>query len=191
MTTWREGRRLLDWAIATGQPPVRDFLKALEADPPHRAPGTAVYLTSEASAIPRPLTRQVQFQRTLHVVILTFVRAEVPRLDMEERIDLQTLAPGIYRLFARYGFMEQPTRWPPCVWLKSGGSPSSLPIRSISSAATHPSLRARKTCQCGASARSLSHGAQQRARVTVLRHSDASFNGVRDANGALKERAEV
>jgi KUP system potassium uptake protein len=27
---------------------------------------------------------------------------------MEERIDLQTLAPGIYRLFARYGFMEQP-----------------------------------------------------------------------------------
>ena len=109
MTTWREGRRLLDWAIATGQPPARDFLKALESDPPHRVPGTAVYLTSEASAIPRPLTQQVQFQRTLHerVVILTFVRAEVPRLDMEERIDLQTLAPGIYRLFARYGFMEQ------------------------------------------------------------------------------------
>jgi KUP system potassium uptake protein len=109
MTTWREGRRLLDWAIATAQPPARDFLKALESDPPHRVPGTAVYLTSEASAIPRPLTQQVQFQRTLHerVVILTFVRAEVPRLDMEERIDLQTLAPGIYRLFARYGFMEQ------------------------------------------------------------------------------------
>lgn len=110
MTTWREGRRLLDWNIASGQTPAREFLKALTSKPPHRVPGTAVYLTSEASVTPRPLIQQVEYQGTLHerVVILTFVRTVVPRLVNEERIDLQTLAPGIYRLFARYGFMEQP-----------------------------------------------------------------------------------
>jgi KUP system potassium uptake protein len=56
MATWREGRRLLNWTIARGQLPTAEFLALLESNPPNRAPGTAVYLTSEASAIPRPLT---------------------------------------------------------------------------------------------------------------------------------------
>jgi KUP system potassium uptake protein len=110
MATWREGRRLLDWTIAREQIPTAEFLKQLAADPPLRAPGTAVYLTSEATVIPRPLTQQLRYQRTLpeRVVILTFVRVEAPRLLREERIELSLLAPAIYRLVARYGFMEQP-----------------------------------------------------------------------------------
>jgi KUP system potassium uptake protein len=110
MATWRDGRRLLNWNIARQQVPMPQFLQTLQSNPPNRVAGTAVYLTSEASAIPRPLTLQLQFQRTLHerIIILTFARTEVPRLTPEERISVEQLAPGVYRVVARHGFMEQP-----------------------------------------------------------------------------------
>jgi KUP system potassium uptake protein len=110
MATWREGRRLLNWNVAREQSSTADFLKGLASDPPHRVAGTAVYLTSEASVIPRSLMQQVRLQRSLHErsIILTFVRTEVPRLTREERVAVETVAPGIYRVIARYGFMEQP-----------------------------------------------------------------------------------
>jgi KUP system potassium uptake protein len=110
MATWREGRRLLNWTVAREQTSSADFIKGLERDPPNRVPGTAVYLTGEASIIPRPLIQQVRLQRSLHErsIVLTFVRAEVPRLTPEERVAVATLAPGIFRVVARYGFMEQP-----------------------------------------------------------------------------------
>jgi KUP system potassium uptake protein len=110
MATWREGRRLLNWSVAREQTPTADFIQGLERDPPNRVPGTAVYLTGEASIIPRPLIQQVRFQRSLHErsIVLTFVRTEVPRLTREERVEVEALASGIYRVVARYGFMEQP-----------------------------------------------------------------------------------
>ena len=86
------------------------FLESLKSDPPNHVAGTAVYLTSEASALPRALTLQLQFQQTLHerIVILTFARTETPRLTPEERISVEPIADGISRVVARYGFMEQP-----------------------------------------------------------------------------------
>lgn len=110
MATWREGRRLLNWTIARQQVSTAEFLESLQSEPPNRIDGTAVYLTSEASVIPRTLTLQLRFQRTLHerVIILTFARVDVPRVTREERIHVETMTAGIYRLVARYGFMEQP-----------------------------------------------------------------------------------
>jgi len=36
------------------------------------------------------------------------VRPEVPFVTPEDRIEVQTLAPGLCRVIARYGFMETP-----------------------------------------------------------------------------------
>jgi KUP system potassium uptake protein len=54
--------------------------------------------------------QQVRLQRSLHErsIILTFVRTEVPRLTRDERVAVETVAPGIHRVIAHYGFMEQP-----------------------------------------------------------------------------------
>ncbi|HYM36190.1 MAG TPA: KUP/HAK/KT family potassium transporter, partial [Steroidobacteraceae bacterium] len=110
MATWHEGRRTLNWAISCDQVSAREFLRSLAELPPQRVSGTAVYLTSEASVIPRAMTQSVRFYGALHErnVLLTFVSAEAPRLAPEERISVETLAPGIYRVLARYGFMQQP-----------------------------------------------------------------------------------
>lgn len=110
MSTWQEGRRTLAWLIAREQMPVRDFLALIEKDPPLRVEGTAVYLAAEAGGMPRALLNNLKFNRVLHQrnVLLTFVRPEVPFVQPEERIDVQTLGEGLCRITARYGFMETP-----------------------------------------------------------------------------------
>ena len=110
MSTWQEGRRTINWLIAREQMPVHDFLTMIQKDPPHVVDGTAVYLASEAGGMPRALLNNVRFNRVLHErnLLLTFVRPEVPYVAPEERIEVQTLAPTLSRVIARYGFMETP-----------------------------------------------------------------------------------
>jgi KUP system potassium uptake protein len=110
MTTWYEGRRTLSWAVAREQMPLREFLASLVGQPPQSVPGTAVYLASDASGVPRALTQNIRFNRVIHqrVILLSFLRPEVPRVAATERIEVQKLAPGMLRVVARYGFMETP-----------------------------------------------------------------------------------
>jgi KUP system potassium uptake protein len=96
--------------ISKEQMPVREFLGMLEKQPPQRVSGTAVYLASEAGGIPRAFLNNLRFNHVLHErnVLLTFVRPEVPYVPAEERIEVQPLGPGMYRVNAHYGFMESP-----------------------------------------------------------------------------------
>jgi KUP system potassium uptake protein len=111
MSTWYEGRKNLNWLLTTQQVTTRDFLAALAKDPPHRAPGTAVYMVSEASGIPRTLTQNLRFNGVLHErnLLVTFTSADVPSIPAEDRVTVQTIAPGVFRVVARYGFMETPS----------------------------------------------------------------------------------
>lgn len=110
MSTWQEGRRTLNWLVAKEQMPVRDFQALIEKNPPHRVEGTAVYLAAEAGGMPRALLNNLRFNRVLHErnVLLTFVRPEVPYVSPHERLEIQSLGPGLCRIIARYGFMETP-----------------------------------------------------------------------------------
>jgi KUP system potassium uptake protein len=110
MTTWQQGRKLLNWQIQKEQVPVHDFIKLIRTRLPHRVEGTAVYLSSEPGGIPRALSNNLRFNHVLHErnVLLTFSRPEIPYVDPEERVQVRTLDPGLYQVIARYGFMETP-----------------------------------------------------------------------------------
>ena len=110
MYTWRDGRKNLNWEAARRQMPLPEFLRILAERPPLRTLGTAVYLTNEASTIPPALVQHLRFHGVLHerVVILTFARLDTPRVPQDERIKWEELTDGVYKLVARYGFMEQP-----------------------------------------------------------------------------------
>lgn len=110
MSTWHEGRKNLNWILTTEQVSTREFLAQLEKEPPQRVDGTAVYLVSEASGVPRALTQNMKFNGVLHErnLLFTFSSAEVPIVPNEERVAVQTLAPGLFRVVARFGFMETP-----------------------------------------------------------------------------------
>jgi KUP system potassium uptake protein len=110
MSAWSEGRRTLSWLVAREQTPMRDFLAEIEKKPPHKVPGTAVYMVSDASGVPRALSQNIRFNHVIHErnVLLSFLHPEMPRVPPEQRIEVQNIAPGVQRVVARYGFMETP-----------------------------------------------------------------------------------
>lgn len=110
MSTWHEGRKNLNWLLTTQQISTRDFLAQIEANPPRRVAGTAVYLVSEASGVPRALTQNLRLNGVLHErnLLFTFSSAEVPSVPEDERVTVQLLAPGLFRVIVRFGFMETP-----------------------------------------------------------------------------------
>jgi KUP system potassium uptake protein len=110
MTTWIEGRRRLSIATSERAIPVDTFLESLALNPPHRVRGTAVFLAAETEGVPLVLLHHLKHNQVLHetVILLTVATEEVPRVADAERVRVEPLSLGFYRVIARYGFMEEP-----------------------------------------------------------------------------------
>ncbi|MGC1272252.1 MAG: KUP/HAK/KT family potassium transporter, partial [Planctomycetaceae bacterium] len=110
MSTWRRGRLIVFERMRERLIPLEQFLQRLDGEPPARVPGTAVFLFSNPHGTPPALRFNVAHNRVLHetVVILTIQTEEVPHVPDRERLRIETVRPGIYRLTAIYGFMDEP-----------------------------------------------------------------------------------
>ena len=69
-----------------------------------------MYLTSRIEGAPVALLHNVKHNEVLHArnVLVTVLTAEVPYVAEEGRIEIVDLGSSFYRVFVRYGFMEQP-----------------------------------------------------------------------------------
>jgi KUP system potassium uptake protein len=110
MTTWRRGREIMAARLARDSQPVGPFLRSLREREPQRVPGTAVYLTGDLNLAPRALLLNLRWNKVLHekIVLLTMVTTAEPRVARDQRVTISDLLPGVLRVEARYGFMEQP-----------------------------------------------------------------------------------
>jgi KUP system potassium uptake protein len=110
MTTWRRGARLLIREVAGRSVPLQRFFAEMEAHPPVRVPGTAVFLTAHVDGTPEVLRHHVRHNKVVHeeVVFLSVVPEEVPEVPDTERVSVEPLGHGFHRVVARYGFMETP-----------------------------------------------------------------------------------
>ena len=110
MQSWQHGRASMMARLLREQKPVRDFLEDLKRDPPVRVPGTAVFPDAKASGIPRAMLNNIKFNRILHehVVLLTVVTREQPRVQQSKRLIVTPVGDGIVRVVAQVGFMEKP-----------------------------------------------------------------------------------
>jgi len=75
----------------------------------HQISGTAVYLNSNQTHTPPALLQNLKHNKVMHeqIVILTIDIVPVPRIVFENRINIEKLAEGFYRISAHYGFMDQ------------------------------------------------------------------------------------
>jgi KUP system potassium uptake protein len=82
----------------------------LKRDPPVRVAGTSIFLDPKASGIPRALLNNIKFNRVMHehVVLLTVVTRELPRIAASKRVTVTPVCEGIVRVVAQFGFMEKP-----------------------------------------------------------------------------------
>jgi KUP system potassium uptake protein len=110
MTTWKTGRANLAALLRQGALPMELLLEDLKRRDLPRVPGTAVFLTAESETAPAVLLHQLKHNKVLHeeVVLLSVRSAEVPDVDEHERLEVEALGLGFYRLVATYGFMETP-----------------------------------------------------------------------------------
>ncbi|MGB0087615.1 MAG: potassium transporter Kup [Rhodomicrobiaceae bacterium] len=110
MVSWVRGARALSTATQRSEIDLDWLSRKLEASPPHRVPGTAVFLTANAKLAPTSLMHNLKHNRVLHErnVILTIVTKDVPRVPRAERVEVTQLDSTFWRVIASYGFMETP-----------------------------------------------------------------------------------
>ena len=110
MWTWRRGTRILANKSRRTEVPLESLLRNLEKRPPHRVPGTAVFLTSDPESAPTALMHNLKHNKILHEhnVILTIVTADTPRVPEEDRVIMTPVSPHFSKVTLNFGYMEQP-----------------------------------------------------------------------------------
>ncbi len=111
MLTWVYGSKVLARATKKNEADLDWLIRHLEAKPPHRVPGTAVFLTADPESAPTALLHNLKHNRVLHErnIILSIRTEEMPRIPRHERVEIERLSDGFIRVIARYGFMETPS----------------------------------------------------------------------------------
>ncbi|MCW5576314.1 MAG: potassium transporter Kup [Burkholderiales bacterium] len=109
MLTWRRGRRILAGRLGASAIPVESFFKSLLQFPPHRVPGTAVFMVADGNAVPHALLHNLSHNKVLHerVVLLTVSVADVPWIPFGERVAVESLGHGCWRVRLHYGFKNR------------------------------------------------------------------------------------
>lgn len=110
MGTWFRGRKAVQRQLLQGSLPLGVFLAELERRPPDRVPGTAVFMTANAEGTPDALLHNLKHNKVLHerVVVLRFAVGEAPYVDPAERVQIERLSGGFFRVTGFFGFRETP-----------------------------------------------------------------------------------
>ncbi|MES2833534.1 MAG: potassium transporter Kup [Pseudomonadota bacterium] len=110
MWTWVRGSQILSDKSKKDSLPLADLIEMLRARPPHRAPGTAIFLTSDADIAPVALMHNLKHNKVLHEknVVLTVRTTDRPRVEESQRIVMEPINDDFKKITISYGFMEQP-----------------------------------------------------------------------------------
>lgn len=110
MTTWRTGRAALASSREMKSLPLGAFLADVGATRPLRVPGTAVVMSGTPDGVPVVLLHHFKHNRTLHerVVLFSVTTDRQPRVQAPDRVTLEDLGHGFFRVNARVGFMQDP-----------------------------------------------------------------------------------
>lgn len=110
MATWVRGSQILFDKSRRDSVLLTDLIDMLKARPPHRVPGTAIFLTSDSEVAPVALMHNLKHNKILHEknIILTVDTRNIPRVHESERITIEKLDEDFKRVTVHYGFMESP-----------------------------------------------------------------------------------
>ncbi len=110
MWTWARGTQQLFEQSRKTSVPLVDFIPMIEKSSALRAPGTAVFLTSDGPATPPALLHNLKHNHVLHehIIVLTVETRDVPRVPDNERAVIESLSDRFERISLRFGFMETP-----------------------------------------------------------------------------------
>ena len=110
MATWKTGRRLVWERIKDATLPRDLFIADIQANPPQRVPGTAIFMAGNPNGTPVALLHNLKHNKILHErnILLTVITTEEAHVPDAERVEVEQLPAGFQRVVGRYGFMEEP-----------------------------------------------------------------------------------
>ncbi|RAU23310.1 potassium transporter Kup [Paramagnetospirillum kuznetsovii] len=111
MSTWRRGRVILAKRLAEGAMPLEMFLQQQkQSEHMLRVRGTAIFMTGDTDTVPIALLHNLKHNKALHqrVVFMTVITDDIPRVSARDRVVVEGLAEGFYRITVRYGFFQEP-----------------------------------------------------------------------------------
>lgn len=110
MSTWSRGRSRLLHSIRRQGLALQDFVDDLDPRGLNRARRTAVYLVADPSTVPQALLHNLRHNQVLHErnLILTVVFHERPWVSMAQRLHIEPLGHGFWRVTVNFGFMNTP-----------------------------------------------------------------------------------
>ncbi len=111
MYTWHRGSAILARVTRRDETDLDWLVRRLEAKPPARVPGTAVFLSADVDAAPTALMHNLKHNRVLHernVVLSIRTDTSKPRVPRHERLQIDRSNEMFTRVIASYGFMETP-----------------------------------------------------------------------------------
>ncbi len=110
MLTWKTGRSLLYNRLKHDENRINPFIDSIDSGSFPRVKGSAVFLTPNETGIPRAMLHNLKHNKVLHekVVIVTVRFVDYPYTAPDERINVNALPHGFYRVTINYGFMDEP-----------------------------------------------------------------------------------
>ncbi|MDF1481247.1 potassium transporter Kup [Extensimonas sp. H3M7-6] len=110
MSTWKEGRALLNASLRQDALKLQDFLDSVFLSPPTRVDGTAVFLTAEPGIVPNALLHNLKHNKVLHRqnLFVTVRNHEVPWIGLDKRLEVEPLGHDCWQVIVHYGFKNDP-----------------------------------------------------------------------------------
>ncbi|MEI8304471.1 MAG: potassium transporter Kup [Burkholderiales bacterium] len=110
MTTWHEGRRLLNRSLEADGLELSGFLDAVFAVPPARVEGTAVFLSAQPGTVPHALLHNLKHNKVLHEhnLFVTVRSHEIPWVGLDKRLEIEPLGHNAWQVVVNYGFKNDP-----------------------------------------------------------------------------------
>ncbi|CAN5326175.1 potassium transporter Kup [soil metagenome] len=111
MATWRRGRDLLFQHIRSNDPDLLPFITQLVSSASiRRAERTAVYAVAATDTVPQALLHNLKHYQVLHQknIILTVRFHEVPWIAQKDRLKVEFLVDGFWKVQVNYGFKDEP-----------------------------------------------------------------------------------
>lgn len=110
MVTWVKGTQLLQAKLSLESVRLDMLAAKLEAKPPIIVPGVAVFLTADPAIAPAALMHNLKHNRVLHErnYVVKVEVATTPRVADHDRLRLEQVSPHFWRVWLRFGYMEQP-----------------------------------------------------------------------------------
>ena len=110
MKTWKDGRKELSRKLLASRFPINLFIEDVARHNILRVRGTAVFMAVSGVGTPSALMHHLKHNHMLHqrVIILSIRTDIIPSVAGRDRLKIEDLGKGFFRLEGVYGFMESP-----------------------------------------------------------------------------------